>query len=1193
MPAPRAAAFAALTALTVIVVVRLRRKGVDRARRRAKAQFLARAGQRYGYASSPAGHIDSWRSKELPGLVGPLERDADGAGERIVYLDYAGAALPVASQLAALASDGTRRVLANPHSTGPAASAASAELDRARALVLAHFCGSAAPDWECIWTSGATAALRLVAETFPFSQGSALLMPESCHTSVLGMRGPAGARGARCFCAKDADTHVRLAAEVSAAIAATGLRGASAGGCAPHGSTPPPAIHGSATDAATVHSLSVVTPECNLTGDKTDVAARVLTRLGASQGASGGGTTGPQDGRAAPASRWWVMLDGAKAATGELHLPSTGAAFCCVSFYKLFGAPTGLGALLVRRDALRLLRKDGDRGYFGGGSVAAALPHAIGAGPESQQLGVACGDDLGPDGTGVGDRGSSRRFFNPPKSQVSEALTDGTAHFLGASALARGFDELRRLGGAAAVAAHAGVLAEELHARLVALRHADGTPAVEVYGSGWACLGMDRHGKAVVKPTSADPLAAGIRADLAQPDQVADRAAAGGEPACEHAAAMGCDRATCPEVIAVPMSRSGAVGTGGAAVAAHGPTVAFNVLRHDGSYVGYAEVGKLAALHRPPIQLRTGCCCNPGGCQALLKMSEADVLRAVAAGKQCGDQFDLIDGRPTGLVRASLGKDSIWEDVEHLVAFIERTFVLGPAERAARTATAARGLGAERAPNTAVRASQAACALFGGGTALSQGGAAPAVGRVEQRPEFRLSAIYVHPIKSCGGMRVRRWPVDRQTGRLLCDREWGIAGPSGVLLRSTSQPRLALLRPTLDLEAGTLTLSAPGMADLAIPVRRRGLRAPRAPGERTAQSWVADSSVAKGCGDEASESTATTSDDQATMAHCRAPYAGVAPRGRVEAVTGDTNEEPLSLCGEECYGWAVGGAAVADWLEQAVGVPCRLVRCARAREGVRGESSPADVSSAGSSSGGDGGGGRNGGGGGGSIGFANEAPLLLVSQSAVETLNGELRRAGERAVSAACFRPNLVVESPSRYSAGVLAPLHPGRGPEDEWSALRIFSHGAMDGVLPQPAEPALRPDGTSLLPQQGMAGAAHGTGSSCGVWPLPVGTGCSPTLDLRVVGPCARCAMVELDPSSGARHGSVLRTLASYRRSHARIDFGVFCEVAARRQGGAGGEAAPELGASADGQGGERDESLFYVEEGALVEPFAPKPLG
>jgi molybdenum cofactor sulfurtransferase len=203
------------------------------------------------------------------------------------------------------------------------------------------------------------------------------------------------------------------------------------------------------------------------------------------------------------------------------------------------------------------------------------------------------------------------RFFNPAKSQIAEALVDGTSHFLGAAALVRGFEELRRRGGAAAVAAHAAVLAEELQARLAALRHADGAAAIEVYGAGWA-RGMDKS----TYRNSSTGMTGG--ANKGKNKDTADH------------------------------------GHGGAC----GPTVAFNVLRHDGSYVGYAEVGKLAALNLPPIQLRTGCCCNPGGCQALVGMSEADVLSAVATGKQCGDHVDLIDGRPTGLVSASPEKDS-------------------------------------------------------------------------------------------------------------------------------------------------------------------------------------------------------------------------------------------------------------------------------------------------------------------------------------------------------------------------------------------------------------------------------------------------------------------------------------------------------------------------------------------------------
>ena len=40
-----------------------------------------------------------------------------------------------------------------------------------------------------------------------------------------------------------------------------------------------------------------------------------------------------------------------------------------LSFYKIFGFPSGLGALLVRRRTLPLLRKH----YFGGGAVAASI----------------------------------------------------------------------------------------------------------------------------------------------------------------------------------------------------------------------------------------------------------------------------------------------------------------------------------------------------------------------------------------------------------------------------------------------------------------------------------------------------------------------------------------------------------------------------------------------------------------------------------------------------------------------------------------------------------------------------------------------------------------------------------------------------------------------------------------------------
>jgi molybdenum cofactor sulfurtransferase len=62
-----------------------------------------------------------------------------------------------------------------------------------------------------------------------------------------------------------------------------------------------------------------------------------------------------------------VVLDAAAyAATHALDLSAVQPDFVPVSFYKLFGYPTGLGALLVRKEAARQLNKV----YFGGGRCA-------------------------------------------------------------------------------------------------------------------------------------------------------------------------------------------------------------------------------------------------------------------------------------------------------------------------------------------------------------------------------------------------------------------------------------------------------------------------------------------------------------------------------------------------------------------------------------------------------------------------------------------------------------------------------------------------------------------------------------------------------------------------------------------------------------------------------------------------------
>ena len=149
-----------------------------------------------------------------------------------------------------------------------------------------------------------------------------------------------------------------------------------------------------------------------------------------------------------------------------------------------------------------------------------------------------------------------------------------------------------------------------------------------------------------------------------------------------------------------------------------GPALSFNIIRSDGSYVGYNEVSKLAALSNKPIQLRTGCFCNPGACQESLNIDEEKARdNYERSGKVCGDHLDVLDGSPTGAIRVSIGKDSIWEDIDTLVRFIQRTFV-----------------------------SSKSAASFG--IQSQQTTTPPKWNGIE---ELRLQEIYVFPIKSCAG----------------------------------------------------------------------------------------------------------------------------------------------------------------------------------------------------------------------------------------------------------------------------------------------------------------------------------------------------------------------------------------------------------------------------------------------------------
>ena len=76
------------------------------------------------------------------------------------------------------------------------------------------------------------------------------------------------------------------------------------------------------------------------------------------------------------------------------------------------------------------------------------------------------------------------------------------------------------------------------------------------------------------------------------------------------------------------------------------------------------------------IHLRTGCFCNTGACQRYLDISNRQVRENLSVGHVCGDDVDLIDGKPTGSVRISFGYMSNFADAQTFLNFITECFLV-------------------------------------------------------------------------------------------------------------------------------------------------------------------------------------------------------------------------------------------------------------------------------------------------------------------------------------------------------------------------------------------------------------------------------------------------------------------------------------------------------------------------------------
>ncbi|TVY30265.1 Molybdenum cofactor sulfurase [Lachnellula hyalina] len=200
-----------------------------------------------------------------------------------------------------------------------------------------------------------------------------------------------------------------------------------------------------------------------------------------------------------------------------------------------------------------------------------------------------------------------------------------------------------------------------------------------------------------------------------------------------------------------------------------GPTVALNIKDSNGQWVDNSEIEKIASIRN--IHLRIGGVCNSGGIAHYLDISPSEMRENLALGQRCGINSLGVGGKPTGIIRVSLGAMSNMTDVTTFIDFVSQFFVEEESQQVD-------DLDSEKV----------------------------------ETPSLFVESLTVYPIKSCSG-----WPVPANTPweikkeGLSFDREWCLVhSGTGRILSQKRYPRMALLKPEIDLKQGMLRVRVKG-----------------------------------------------------------------------------------------------------------------------------------------------------------------------------------------------------------------------------------------------------------------------------------------------------------------------------------------------------------------------------------------------
>ena len=210
--------------------------------------------------------------------------------------------------------------------------------EEARSSVLAFF-DAPATEYTVIFTSNATGAMRLVGEAFPFVEDSSYVLGMDSHNSVNGIRQFAVTKGARvAYIAStsqggmdESEAKVLPLLVLQGRIITPDLQSALM-------------THSPRRRLTSSPCLFALTGASNVTNSKNPISLLTYaSNLG-----------------------YYTLLDAAALApSSKISLRKAPADAMAVSFYKMFGFPTGVGGLIAKKSFLRQLQ----RPWFAGGTV--------------------------------------------------------------------------------------------------------------------------------------------------------------------------------------------------------------------------------------------------------------------------------------------------------------------------------------------------------------------------------------------------------------------------------------------------------------------------------------------------------------------------------------------------------------------------------------------------------------------------------------------------------------------------------------------------------------------------------------------------------------------------------------------------------------------------------------------------------